>query len=252
MTTQSIKQSKLLTIDRSNLTYLTLFIMLVLIRAVMALFGFPSSFQASMGEYTLVGLMVIIVLGTIGFKLSQQTGFPELWDETVSNRQRFLIPALAGLGFALFLIIFSVLQPSDSIVNQIHISFGEAVLVYTYGAIFLETVFRLFLGALLVWFVSNIILGGRAQTTVFWIVAVILSLLQPTMQLAALLQMSGPGTVLTMLIPPMIMAVVAGFCYDMTAFSIFRSSGFLAALTMRLSIYLVWHMLWGGLISGLV
>lgn len=51
-------------------------------------------------------------LGLLGLKLSQKLGFPELGDEKISNKQRFLIPALIGMGIGMFFIL------ADMILSQ--------------------------------------------------------------------------------------------------------------------------------------
>ncbi|GAJ13005.1 unnamed protein product, partial [marine sediment metagenome] len=35
-------------------------------------------------------------MGFLGLKLSSKLGFADIWDLRVSNKQRFLIPALVG------------------------------------------------------------------------------------------------------------------------------------------------------------
>ena len=51
-------------------------------------------------------------LGYVGLRLSRVIGFADIWDENVSNRQRFLIPAAAGVLIGLFFIVV------DLVVNQ--------------------------------------------------------------------------------------------------------------------------------------
>ena len=45
-------------------------------------------------------IVLLILYGALGFaglKFSQKLGFPDIWDPKVSNRQRFLIPAVIGV-----------------------------------------------------------------------------------------------------------------------------------------------------------
>lgn len=44
-------------------------------------------------------------LGFLGLKLSSKLGFVDIWDLEVSNKQRFLIPALVGGGIGIFFIL---------------------------------------------------------------------------------------------------------------------------------------------------
>ena len=52
-----------------------------------------------------VAVILAAVLGFVALKLAQRTGFPDMWDKKISNKQRFLIPVLFGLGFAVIQII---------------------------------------------------------------------------------------------------------------------------------------------------
>ena len=53
-------------------------------------------------------------LGFIGLKLSQKLGFADIWDSRVTNKQRFLIPALVGIAIGVFFIFV------DIILSQFH------------------------------------------------------------------------------------------------------------------------------------
>ncbi|GAH29819.1 unnamed protein product, partial [marine sediment metagenome] len=47
-------------------------------------------------------------LGFLGLKLSSKLGFADIWDLKVSNKQRFLIPALVGGVVGIFFILADV------------------------------------------------------------------------------------------------------------------------------------------------
>jgi len=63
------------------------------------------------------GLVSILYggLGFIGLRLSQKLGFAEIWDPKVSNRERFFVPALTGVGLGIFLIILA-----DAVLSRFH------------------------------------------------------------------------------------------------------------------------------------
>ena len=52
-----------------------------------------------------VALILYGGLGFIGLVLSRKLSLPEIWDLAVTNRQRFLIPAMVGLGVGVVIII---------------------------------------------------------------------------------------------------------------------------------------------------
>jgi hypothetical protein len=53
-------------------------------------------------------------LGFLGLKLARKIGFSDIWDSEISNRQRFLIPAIVGIGTGILIII------GDAIFSQFH------------------------------------------------------------------------------------------------------------------------------------
>jgi hypothetical protein len=65
-------------------------------------------FPASKPVLALVNAAIMPILygglGFLGLKLSQKLGFAEIWDSKVSNKQRFLIPALIGIAIGVFFI----------------------------------------------------------------------------------------------------------------------------------------------------
>ena len=65
--------------------------------------------SASKPMLALINAAIMLILygglGLLGLKLGQRLGFSELWDERVSNAQRFVIAALIGVCLGLFLIL---------------------------------------------------------------------------------------------------------------------------------------------------
>src|SRR5512135_2608678 len=61
----------------------------------------PAQMPASLPMMALLGGGIALVaygaLGVLGLFLARKLGLPEIWDAHVTNRQRFVIPALAGL-----------------------------------------------------------------------------------------------------------------------------------------------------------
>lgn len=108
---------------------------------------------------------------------------------------------------------------------------------------------RLFTIPLLVWLFSNVILRGKGRTPVFWIAVIVAALYEPLPHMQEdFAAVSGAGVLITALkwtIEPLFLAnVIAGW--------LFKKYGFLAAFVMRLSFYLIWHIIYGGLISSAV
>jgi hypothetical protein len=225
----------------STKIYLGLIAFMVAVKVIFLLF--PSVFPLADQEvaFSWTTILAITGMGFIGLILARRTGFPEIWDTSVSNRQRFLIPTAIGLVYGVIRVIQDLPSPAP-----VHLQLPLSVPFYAYGALLLEIMLRLFAIPLLVWLFSNVILGGRWQTQVFWIAAIIAALYEPLPfmreQLSGVSGLAVPIILIKWAIEPLLLAnVVSGW--------LFRKYGFLAALVMRLSFYLVWHIIYGGLIS---
>ena len=225
----------------STKIYLGLIAFMVAVKLTFILFPtvFPGADQE--GAFFWTTILAIAVMGFIGLLLARRTGFPELWDTKVSNRQRFLIPALIGLVYGVVTVIIDLQNPSP-----VHLKLPLSIPFYTYGALLLEIMLRLFAIPLLVWLFSNLLLRGKWQTKVFWLAVVVAALYEPLPHIRE--QLSGVSG-LAVLLVSIKWAIEPLFLANVLTGWLFRKYGFLAALVMRLSFYLVWHIIYGGLIS---
>lgn len=93
------------------------------------------------------GILLIVYggLGFLGLQLSQKLGFPALWEPAISNRQRFLIPAVVGVGLGLFFIAADVfLQQWHPLGGLPHPPFPTSIVASAVAGIGEEVIFRLF------------------------------------------------------------------------------------------------------------
>jgi hypothetical protein len=65
---------------------------MIAVKVIFLLFPtvFPGADQE--GAFSWTTILSIALMGLVGLFLSRRTGFPEIWDTKVSNRQRFLVP----------------------------------------------------------------------------------------------------------------------------------------------------------------
>lgn len=228
-------------LSTSTRIYILLVAFLVAVKIIFLLFPatFPRADQE--GAFSWMMIAAIALMGFIGLFLSRRTGFPDIWDTRISNKQRFLIPIIIGLVYGVLTVIKDLPSPSP-----VHLKLPLSIPFYAYGAVFLEIMLRLFAIPLLVWLISNVILRGRWQTQVFWFAVIVAALYEPlphiSEQLSSAPAIAVPSIILGWATETLFLAnVVSGW--------LFRKYGFLAPLTMRLSFYLVWHIIYGGLIS---
>jgi len=221
-------------------SYLGIFAFVIALRLI--LFFVPVEYVLPNQEQmaAIPTILVIFALGLIGLRLTPKAGFAEMMDATISNKQRFLIPSLVGLGFGVVSVIFDVLQPLGA---DIQIKLPGSLLVYPIGGVLEEIMFRLLLTTFLVWFISTIIFKGKRQNQVFWIVAIVVGLFYAFLQIGGYAMLTGLRVELLVALR---FIVLIGVFFILAAY-LFRKYGFLAAVSMRLADYLIFHIIWGGL-----
>jgi hypothetical protein len=205
---------------------------------------------ASSATMALVTGMIMLVvydgLGFLGLHLSQKLGFPEIWDAEISNRQRFLIPALLGVGVGVFLVFADMIfQRLHTLGALPHPPFPTSIVASASAGIGEEVIFRLFFISFWVWLVSSVILKGRWQDQVFWIVAVFSALAFAAGHFPALMFLygfEGFGQIPSALVAEVLLL---NGVVSIIAATFFRKYGFLAAVGIHFWTDIVWHVVWG-------
>jgi CAAX prenyl protease-like protein len=187
-------------------------------------------------------------LGLVGFFLARKLGLPELWDIHVSNRQRFVIPAGVGAVVGIVIIVGDLIfTPINGIGRFPHPPFPTSIVAAITAGIGEETIFRLFFISFWTWLVSRVVLRGRAQTIVYWIVSVFSAIAFGFGHLPSIMVLYNwtaiqqvPPTLLTeLLLLNGIMGLAAAY--------MLRKVGFLGAMGVHLWADVVWHVIWGAL-----
>jgi hypothetical protein len=189
-------------------------------------------------------------LGYLGLHLALRLGFPPLWDPELSQRRRWLVPALVGAATGLFFIVGdALLRPLHGTGPLPHPPFPTSIVASTTAAIGEELIFRLFFIPLWMWLISTLLLRGRWQNEVFWIVAVLSALAFALGHLPAVMMALGIDQVSD--VPAALMAeiLLLNGVLSLLAATYFRRYGFLAAVGIHFWADVVWHVLWG-LIPG--
>jgi hypothetical protein len=204
-------------------TYIGLVIVMLLLLAMELVL--PLSINQGQQMSWLV-VIAAALLGWAGLSLSSRVGFPSIWAESVPSRHRFWIPL--GLGAALGLVMV-VLDQFNPLGVETQTPFPGSVVVFSLAGLVEEIIVHLFLTVFLVWLISGIILKNRAQTAVFWIVAVAVGLLYWCLQMSAIINFFPEKATLTLALQ---MLLVIGTTITLGAYA-FRLGGFLAALSLR-------------------
>jgi hypothetical protein len=220
----------------SYLIYLGLLAFLVAVKLILtfAPVSFINSAQAA--AFAWPSLILVGAAGLLGIFLSTRCGFPDWWDARISAKGRLLWPACIGMGAGVLFLVVERLTNFEQIalVNtgqaSINVPLPASLYFYPAGAIITEILYRLAPLPLLLWLISNVALRHHFQARVFWVLAVLLSLIEPASQVAVFQGHAGV----------MVILFAAIFAINLLEVWLFRTYGFLAPLTMRLAYYLVW------------
>ena len=178
--------------------------------------------------------------------LSHKLGFAEIWDEKVSNRQRFLTPLAAGIFIGLFFIVSDILLSLIHGLGRLpHPPFPTSLVASLAAGIGEELIFRLFFISFWLWLISYVILKKKAQQPVFWIVTTFSALTFAFGHLPSAMfiyHWTSFGD-----IPPMFLVEIILLNGVLSYFAAyyFRQYGFLAAVGVHFWTDIVWHVAWG-------
>jgi hypothetical protein len=221
--------------------YLALMAYLGLVKLIITLVPAPFRSAAQAGVFAWPFIAVVPIVGLAGLWFAQKADLPDAWDARISNRQRFLIPALLGLALSLpsvaldLLTHYTTIQAAQHGLARFNIDFPASLLIYPGGAIIVEVIYRLLLMPMLLWLVGKVALRNHGIEPLFWVLAVATSLIEPLTQDLDLGQF---GTVV------MVSAFGLDFGLNLTQAVLFRRYGFLAAIVMRVAFYIIWHIVY--------
>lgn len=194
------------------------------------------------------GIMLVLYggLGLVGLRLSRSLGFPELWDPRVDKRERLLIPAVAGMGLGIFFIIADQLFSSMHGLGPLpHPPFPTSLVASAVAGIGEEILFRLFFISFWVWLISHLLLKGKGQGVVFWLVAAASAVAFTAAHLPSVMMLVGTERIAEL--PPFLLGelFLLNGGLSLVAAEFFRRYGFLAAVGVHFWTDVVWHVAWG-------
>lgn len=245
-------------ISPSTRIYIAVITILALL-AALSIFLPQGQFTATLPEQELpaskpivalatAGIMLVIYggLGYLGLRLAQKVGFADLWDTEVTNHQRFVLPALAGVGMGIFFIAVDLLVRRLLPLNVLaHPPFPTSLVASATAGIGEEAIFRLFFVSFWVWLIGFVILRGRGPKVVFWVVSVFSALTFAFGHIPSVMLILGVETIQE--IPLILLAeiILLNGALSLFAADYLRRYGFLAAVGIHFWADIVWHVIWG-------
>ena len=212
--------------------YLGLIVYLVIAKILLGFIPVTYSDPSQATIFQWSSIAVLTAAGLTGGWLADRSGFPCAWARNISNRERIVIPAMIGVALG----ILSLGINSALHLPKLDVAFPASIFVYSAGAIAVEVFYRLVPISLFLWLISTVLLRNRGQEVIFWILAVLLSALEPVAQGRALMEMSVSGL-------PLALTLLVIYAANLIQAYFFRKYGFLASLAMRISYYAIWHVI---------
>lgn len=187
-------------------------------------------------------------LGLIGVKLSHKLGFPEIWDAKISNRQRFIVPAVIGIGIGFFFIIVDIVISQFHSLGQLpHPPFPTSLVASAVAGIGEEVIFRLVFITFWTWLISYVILNKKNQNIVFWIVTIISALAFAVSHIPSIIVLQGFSDFSQIPVLLLFEIVLLNSFLSIFAADYFRRYGFLAAVGIHFWVDIIWHVIWGAI-----
>lgn len=185
-------------------------------------------------------------LGYLGLKLSKKIAFAELWDSKVSNKERFIIPAIIGIFLGIVFIILDLILIQFHTLGSIpHPPFPTSIVASATAAIGEEIIYRLFFISFWVWLISNLILKRKWRNKVFWIITMFSALLFASAHLPSIIALYGLNSLSEIPAALILEIFILNGLLSISAAYYLRKFGLLAAVGVHFWADIVWHVLWG-------
>jgi hypothetical protein len=179
--------------------------------------------------------LLILLIGVPFLFLQTKASLPNFFEANISNKKRFIIPALIGAGFGLFdILVFKIIQHPEPYTELPPFlqPFPYSLFLYSSGAFEIEVFYRL-IPLTIILLLGNWLANGKFYNTFMWIGIVLTALREPIEQLPE------GGFLL------IIYALLTGFTMNFLQAYYYKKAGFLASLTLRLGHFLFWHIILG-------
>jgi hypothetical protein len=219
------------------LAVLILYLVIIKVYILSSPGSFRSIQQAQVFDWMFLGIWTF--LGMVGMWFYEKCELPAFG--SIHTTHVVLYPSLVGFAMGILAVVNDQLTHwTEYVATQmnlttIHIDFPQSLLLYPGGAIVHEIFNRLFLIPLLLWVFGFLLFKKRHNETIFWSVAVLTSLIEPWGDLG--LVKLGWVT--------MISSFILDFVLNLSQAYYFRKAGVLSSILLRISFYVVWHVLYG-------
>jgi hypothetical protein len=214
-------------------------IMLYILFLVIALIGIPYG-RDILNDYAFIRVwefsnLLILLVGVPFLAVQAKAGLPDFLTNTIPHKKRFLIPVMIGIIFGLLdvLVVKIMMHPEPyQELPPFLQPFPYSLFLYFSGAFEIEVFYRL-IPLTLILLMGTWFKHGKYYTAFFWTGVILTALREPLEQLPA-----EGGLFISY-------SLLTGFMMNLLQAVWYKKAGFLAAITLRLGHYLIWHILLG-------
>jgi len=229
---------------RSTIAFAVLALTLVGLKLLFDFYpgGFPGQSQAQAFTWLLVGGM--IAFAAVGLFCDRSAGLPDPFADMARERRGLIVASITGALYGLVTIGMDVASSGRTALGEpgewIHMALPWSIPFYTFGAISLEFMLRLGGLCIVFWLLHVVVFRRRLRLPLFWLVAAIIALYEVWPLMADDVAAGHWGSVVRALAGPLYLSNV------FEGWLVLRY-GWFSPVVFRLSFYLFWHILYGGL-----
>jgi len=233
-------------VSRSQRSTIVFFFTCTLLLGLTLLFDlYPPEFTARGQEAAFAWpvALSVIVIGTLGLLAERALGFPTPFEDARRERTGIVWSTVTGGAYGLITIgAYIYFRQNHPLATSewAHLPLPWSIPFYVYGAIFLEFLLRLGALCIVFWLLHVMIFRGRFRSGLFWFVNCFVALYEILPYVQENLDRGNWLGVLATPIDPLYWSnVFEGL--------LLLRFGWLAPIIFRISFYIVWHILFGGL-----
>ena len=228
---------------RNYLAYTILIACLVGVHFIIAANPSAARSAAQAAVFSWPWLGAIAALGLLGLVFLNLTPLRGLWDRDLGIGAKLFWPLLVGLALGAVNVAedlathWSRHVAAEMHLPSIHIAWPLSAPIYFGGAILVSIAYFFVLLPFLYWLIACLLMKGRGEAAVYWIIGSLLALVEPLTQ-GDLHEIAQGGTV----------AVPGAVCDLLLNFGqvwLLRRAGLVGAIALRVGYYAVWHVLYG-------
>src|ERR1700760_4733094 len=207
---------------------------------------FNTGATTSVSQAAVFSWAAIAIIGALGLASTFFLNLTQLrgaGHRPLPLKRRIGWPACVGIAIGIAVVAADLLTgwsrtvAAEMHLPSIHIAFPLSIPIYFGGAILVTVIYYYILIPFIDWLIAHKLLKGRHEPTVFWAAGILLALIEPITQ--------GDFSAIARHGFPAVVNLIGDLALNLAQVSFLRRSGLVAAATVRIAFYSVWHVIYG-------